>query len=183
MSVVAVAAVIGLCRLLPGINNTTVALTLLMVVLAISAGWGLAEAMVASVAAVLGFNFFFLPPVGTLTINDPQNLVAFLAFLMTSITASQLAERARRRTAESEARRLEIERLYELVQGMMLSGSPGKTIREFVHRVVQVFGCDGAAFYYRVEEEVVRSGPATKIVSDHDLMALAEVARTCRSPG
>jgi two-component system sensor histidine kinase KdpD len=174
-SVGAVAAVIGLCRLAATVNNTTVALTMLMVILAISARWGLAEATLAAVAAVLGFNFFFLPPVGTFTINDPQNLVAFLAFLATAITASQLAERARRRTAESEARRLEIERLYDLVQGMMLGGTPGKTIREFVHRVVQVFGCDGAAFYYRAGNEVVRSGPATKPVFDHELIALAEV--------
>jgi two-component system sensor histidine kinase KdpD len=175
VSVVAVAAVVGLCRLAPRVNNTTVALSLLMVILAISARWGLAEATVAAVAAVLGFNFFFLPPIGTLTINDPQNLVAFLAFLATAITASQLAERARRRTAESEERRLEIERLYNLVQGMMLGGTPAKTIHEFVHRVVQVFGCDGAAFYYQPKNEMVRSGPATKPVSDHELIALAEV--------
>jgi two-component system sensor histidine kinase KdpD len=175
VSVVAVAAVTALFRLLLHVNNTTVALTLLMVILAISARWGLVEATVASVAAVLGFNFFFLPPVGTFTINDPQNFVAFLAFLVTAVTASQLAERARRRTAESEERRLEIERLYELVQGMMLGGTPGKTIREFVHRVVQVFGCDGAVFYYRPAEEIVRSGPATGPVTDHDMKVLAEV--------
>jgi two-component system sensor histidine kinase KdpD len=174
-SVIAVTAAIGLCHLLPKVNNTTVALTLLLVILGISAQWGLAEATVAAVAAVLGFNFFFLPPVGALTINDPQNFVAFLAFLVTAVTASQLAERARRRTAEAEERRLEIERLYDLVQGMMLGGTPSKTIREFVHSVVQVFGCDGAAFYYRQGEEIVRSGPATKPVSDHDLIALAEV--------
>jgi two-component system sensor histidine kinase KdpD len=146
-----------------------------MVILAISARWGLVEATVAAIVAVLGFNFFFLPPVGTLTISDPQNLIAFLAFLATAVTASQLAERARRRTAEAEARRLEIERLYDLVQGMMMGGTAAKTIREFVHRVVQVFGCDGAAFYYRPGDEIVRSGPATKPVSDHDLLAMAEV--------
>src|SRR5438309_3890298 len=113
VSLVAVAAVIGVYRVLVAVNSTTVALTLLIVILAISARWGLAEATVASLAAVLGFNYFFLPPVGTLTIQDPQNWIALLAFLATAVTPSQLAERARRRTAESEERRLEIERLYE----------------------------------------------------------------------
>ena len=98
---------------------------------------------------MLGFNFYFLPPVGTLTIQDPQNWVALVAFLVTAVTASQLSARARRRAAEAEARRLEIERLYALVQAMMLSGNARKTIREFVNRVVQVFGCGAAAFYYR----------------------------------
>ena len=72
------------------VNNTTVALTLLLVILGISTKWGLAEASVASVVASLGFNYFFLEPVGTFTIQDPQNLVALLVFLITAITTSQL---------------------------------------------------------------------------------------------
>jgi len=170
-----VAAVMVLYRLVP-VNNTTVALSLLLAVLGISAWWGLTAAILASVVAMLGFNYYFLPPVRTFTIQDPQNWVALVAFLVTSVTASQLAERARRRAAEAEARRVESERLYELVQAMMLRGSPENTIREFVHNVVRVFGYSGAAFYYRPTQEIVRSGGETKVVSDHDLMAAAEVA-------
>ena len=92
-----VAAILALYHLWLGVNNTTVALTLLLVVLGISARWGLAEATVASLAAALGFNVYFLPPYGKLTIEDPQNWVALGAFLMTAVTASQLSERARRR--------------------------------------------------------------------------------------
>src|SRR5262249_56159380 len=84
------------------VNSTTVALTLLLAILAISAQWGLAEASLASVVAVLEFNYYFLPPVGTLTIADPQNWVALVAFLVTSVTASHLSPRPRRRAAEAE---------------------------------------------------------------------------------
>jgi len=52
-----------------------------------------------------------------------------------------------------------------------------------VHRVVQVFGCQGAAFYYRPAQEVVRSGPETKAVSDHDLAAAAEIEDVSIDPG
>jgi len=156
------------------VNSTTVALSLLLVVLGVSARWGLAEATAASIVAVLGLNYFFLEPVGTFTIEDPQNWVALAAFLVTAVTASQLSERVRRRAAEAEARRLEIERLYELVQGMMSSATVRRTIREFVHRVVQVFGCRAAAFYYRHGEEFFRSGPESEPVSNHDLLAAAE---------
>ena len=173
-SVLIIAAILALYRTLP-VNNTTVALTLLLAILGMSAGWGLAEATVASLVAVVGFNYWFLPPVGTLTIQDPQNWVALLAFLVTAVTASQLSVRARRRTAEAEARRLEIERLYALVQAMMLSGSARKTIREFVSKVVQVFGCSGAAFYYRPTDEIFRSGAESNPVSDHDLRVAAEL--------
>ena len=174
-SVLAVAAILALYRLVLSVNNTTVALSLLLVVLGVSARWGLAEATVASIVAVLGLNYYFLEPVGTFTIEDPQNWVALVAFLVTAVTASQLSERVRRRAAEAEERRLEIERLYELVQAMMLGGNARRTIREFVQRVVQVFGCDAAAFYYRPGEEFFRSGPESNPVTDHDLLAAAEV--------
>jgi two-component system sensor histidine kinase KdpD len=174
-SVLVVAATMAIYKLFLPVNNTTVALSLLLVVLGISAWWGLAEATFASVVAMLGFNYYFLPPVRTFTIQDPQNWVALIAFLVTAVTASQLAERARRRAAEAEARRMESERMYQLVQAMMLRGTPSSTIREFVHNVVRVFECAGAAFYYRPTQEIVRSGAETKPVSDHDLTAVAEV--------
>jgi len=174
-SLAVVVAIVVLYRDFIRVNQTTVALTLLLAVLGISARWGLGEATVASVAAMLGFNFYFLPPVGTLTVDDPQNWVALLAFLATAVTASQLSGRARRRTAEAEARRREIEQLYSLVQAMMLSGSARRTIREFVNRVVQVFGCEAAAVYYQPTGEFFRSGPESAPVKDHDLLAAAEV--------
>jgi two-component system sensor histidine kinase KdpD len=173
-SVLIIAAILALYRALP-VNNTTVALTLLLAILGVSARWGLAEATVASLVAVFGFNYWFLPPLGTLTIQDPQNWVALLAFLVTAVTASQLSARARRRAAEAEARRLEIERLYALVQAMMLSGNARQTIREFVSRVVQVFGCGAAAFYYRPTDEIFRSGAESQPISDHDLRVAAEL--------
>jgi two-component system sensor histidine kinase KdpD len=175
VSVALVAAILAGYRGLLHVNNTTVALTLLLAILGVSARWGLAEATVASVVAVLGFNFYFLPPMGTLTIQDSQNWVAFVAFLVTAVTASQLSAYARRRTAEAEARRLEVERLYELVQGTMLTGNARKTIREFLQKMMQVYGCHAAAFYYRPTEEIFRSGPESASVSDHNLRAAAEL--------
>ena len=174
-AVLAVAATLALYRFLIPVNATTVALSLLLLVLAVSARWGLAEATLASLVAVLGLNYFFLPPVGTFTIQDPQNWVALIAFMVTAVTASQLSARVRRRAAEAEARRLEIERLYTLVQAMILTGNARRTIREFVQTVVKVFGCEAAAFYYQPGAEFFRSGPESSPVSDHDLLAAAEV--------
>ena len=57
----------------------------------------------ASVLGMLCFNFFFLPPIYSFTIEDPQNWVALAAFLITAITAGHLSERAKRRAAAAEA--------------------------------------------------------------------------------
>src|SRR5947209_17563065 len=95
-------------KLIP-VNATTAALTFLLAVLLIATVWGLAEGVTTSVAAVLAFNFFFLAPVRTFTVEDPQNWVALLAFLITAITASQLSAKAQRRAVEAQRSRRETE--------------------------------------------------------------------------
>jgi two-component system sensor histidine kinase KdpD len=65
---------------------------------------------------------------------------------------------------------------------MMLSGNARKTIREFVGRVVQVFGCGAAAFYYRPTDEIFRSGAESKPVSDHDLHVAADLEDVSMDP-
>ena len=76
------------------VNATTVALSFLLVVLFVATLWGSRPALLASVLAVLCFNFFFLPPVGTFTIADPDNWVALGVFLAVAMTAGQLSARA-----------------------------------------------------------------------------------------
>ncbi len=71
------------------------ALSFLLVVLFTAAYSGIGPAILAALASMLCFNFFFLEPVGTFTIHDPQNWVALFAFLVTAIIASQLSSAAR----------------------------------------------------------------------------------------
>ena len=80
-------------------NTTTVALTFLLVVLVTAATSRLRVAVITSIAAMLCFNFFFLPPLGTLTISDPQNWIALAVFLAVSLVASNLSAAARDREA------------------------------------------------------------------------------------
>ena len=93
----------------------------LVAVLLASAYWGLRYAVVMAIGATAAFNFFFLPPVGTFTIADPQNWVALFAFLVTALVASDLAERARRQAEGAKQRRREVERLFALSQRLLAS--------------------------------------------------------------
>ena len=81
-------------------NPTTVALSLLLIILFVAASSRLWVAALASVVAALTFDFFFLPPVGTFNINDPQDWVAFFAFITVSLVASNLSSVARSREHE-----------------------------------------------------------------------------------
>ncbi len=84
VAVFSIAAFTGVLKLLGGhVNATTVALALLLDVLFIATRWGSLPALVASVLAMLCFNFFFLPPFGTFTIAAWDNWIALAAFLIT----------------------------------------------------------------------------------------------------
>jgi two-component system sensor histidine kinase KdpD len=110
------------------LNPTTIALAFLLGILGISASWGLRQAVFMSVIATLAFNYFFLPPIGTFTIADPQNWIALFAFLVTAVTASELSERARRGTRSAVERRQELERLYAFSQLLLSSDNPAELL-------------------------------------------------------
>lgn len=150
------------------VNATTVALSLLLGILAIATAWGLPEAIVASLAGMLSFNYFFLPPVGTLTISDPQNWVALFTFLVTSVVASQLSARAKRQALEATRRQHEMERLYTLSRNLMLSDNQPVSGR-IPYQIAQVFDAAGAAFYDRSADAVYRAGPQDVPLADDRL--------------
>ncbi len=126
-----VVALTAALKLLGGrVNSTTVALALLMAVLFIAARMERGPALVASALAAFCFNFFFLPPFGTLHISEPENWVALSAFLLTAVVAGQLSTRARRRAEEAEAGRMEIERLYEELRAAFERASHAEALRQ-----------------------------------------------------
>ncbi|MGH9704687.1 MAG: sensor histidine kinase, partial [Candidatus Acidiferrales bacterium] len=145
-------------KILP-VNSTTVALTLVLAVLAVATAWGIAVAVFMSVVAMLAFNFYFLPPVGTLTIADPQNWVALFVFLAVSVMASQLASRARRRTVEASSRRREVEKLYAFSQVLLETGNVIELLNRIPSRIVDSFEVGAAALYLDGKQKVYRSGP------------------------
>ncbi|HSB64867.1 MAG TPA: DUF4118 domain-containing protein [Thermoanaerobaculia bacterium] len=97
-----------------GANATTVGFVYLVVVLFTAARLGFAASATASLAATACYNYFFLPPVGTWTIAAPANWVALTAFLLASVLVSRLVASEQRRAEEAEARRNEMEALYDL---------------------------------------------------------------------
>src|SRR5215213_1828278 len=112
------------------INSTTVALGLLIVVLLVATGWGSRPAVLASLLGVVCFNFFYLPPVGRLSIEEPDNWIALFAFLVTAVTAGQLWARARRQAEEAEVGRREIERLYTELRDAFERTSQAKALEQ-----------------------------------------------------
>jgi two-component system sensor histidine kinase KdpD len=101
----ATAIATDLLRDIATVSTTTVALVFLLIVLGTATFARLRIAVVASVVSTLIFNFFFLQPVGTFAIADPQNWVVLAVYLAVAVVASKLSasaqDRARMHLAET----------------------------------------------------------------------------------
>ena len=96
-SVAYVLCAVGLGMLLDRfmfVQNIAMVFLLAILTSAVTAGFG--PALFACLLSALAFNFFFLPPVYTLTIADPESVVAFSFFLVVALTASNLTARVQR---------------------------------------------------------------------------------------
>jgi two-component system, OmpR family, sensor histidine kinase KdpD len=171
-AVVIVAAIVFACHFAVHVNPTTVALAFVIAVVIISANWGLRPAIFLALLATLAFNYYFLPPIGTLTIADPQNWVALFAFLVTAIIASQLAERARHEAQSANERRTEAERLYKFSQLLLSSENIAELLNTIPRYIVDSFGVDAAAISLSNRQDVYRSS-ADRVLDRHDLHLVA----------
>ena len=161
------------------VNPTTVALTLLLFILLLAAEWGLRYAVVISVVATALYNFFFLPPMGTFTIADPQNWLALLAFLVTAIVASRLSEQARAEASDARARQREMEALFRLSREFLETESVSSLVTSIPAAVASITGATSALFYLLEGDRLYQAG--SKTVSEIELPHLHQLAASLNS--
>ena len=153
------------------VNQTTVALSFLLAILAVSAVWGMVVPVVMSVAAMLLFNYFFLPPIGTFTIADPQNWVALFAFLFTSIMGSQLSARIRKEANAAHGRRRELERLYAFSQKLLGEGNVIQLMNAIPNFLVDTFEAGAAELFVPQKDKFYRSGYGAAQIDEEQMKA------------
>jgi two-component system, OmpR family, sensor histidine kinase KdpD len=95
-------------------------------VLLVSAYWGVAMGLFSALLSAAAFNFFHIPPTGEFTIADGRNWVALASFTIVAIVVSTIAELARSRALEAEARRHEADLAAALAREL-LAGSDTRT--------------------------------------------------------
>lgn len=158
------------------VNPTTVALSLLLLVLVLAAEWGLRYAIVISIAAAACYNFFFLPPFDTFTIADTQNWLALLAFLATSIIASRLAQRVRDEADDAKARQRELDMLLRLSRELLQSESAATLMSSLPASVVSITSAIGGSLYLVEGDRLYQAGSTS--LSEIELPHLATLAKT-----
>jgi two-component system sensor histidine kinase KdpD len=150
ISAAGIALVITGSRLfVPGINQTTVGFSFLLIVLIASSTSGLGPGIFASIAGMLSFNYFFLPPIGAFTIQDPQNWIALTAFLFTAIIASHLSSKAQSRAIAAERRGKEIEKLYQLSRAIISIPETETVAASLANYIVDTFAASYCSILFR----------------------------------
>jgi len=161
------------------VNPTTVALTLLLLVLFLAARWGLRYAVATSVAATLAYNFYFLPPIGTFTIGDPQNWLGIFVFLTVAVVGSRLSERAREEAEDARRRQRELEVLYGLSRQLLQAENVASLLNAISPAIMLVTRADSIVLYLLDGDRRYMAGETSSIQMDD--IGLRQLAQTLPS--
>jgi two-component system sensor histidine kinase KdpD len=126
-------------------DPTTVALVLLLVVFGTATLSRLSVAVGTSIVATVLLNYFFFPPIGTLSISDPQHWVALVAFVVTAVVASQLSSAAQQRAREAVESRREVTRLFDLSRDILLTTDSDDALPALSRHVARRFDLEAIA--------------------------------------
>lgn len=141
-------------------NSTTAGMVFLVLVVWSATQAGFALSLYLAALCAVAFDYYFLPPVHTLQMAGAQQWVPLLAFAVSSLVVSRVAERARRQTKRAEQRQHDLEQLYELSQEMMLHDDTTSLVRELPRLISRTFSLEGVVLYVRGHDRFYASPAA-----------------------
>jgi two-component system sensor histidine kinase KdpD len=122
-----------------------VALLFFLVVLLTSTVWGYPAGLFTAVLAVLLLNFFFVPPLHTITVHEPRAVVSLLLFLAVAAIGASMLALLRRQVALAQSREAEANALLEVSQALAAAPSPQHVLEALCAAVARSLGADGCA--------------------------------------
>jgi two-component system sensor histidine kinase KdpD len=165
---------VALLKLFPGLNDSTIALVLLISVFLSAWIWQSGPGVLAAILATAAFNFFFLPPLYTFTIQDPRNVAALFVFLASGLLIGRLSSLARRRLVEVEAERRDLTMLTQLSQAFLADTNRESLLGVVVDRLRRAVQCDQVSLWLgdeagKVSEAISTPGSSVR----RDLVEIA----------
>jgi two-component system sensor histidine kinase KdpD len=169
--IVAVALAIGLV-LQQFLGISSVGLVFLTAVLVSAIGYGLWPSLFACLVSVLTYNFFFLPPLYTFTIADPENVVALFFFAVVAVIASNLTARVRAQALTARQRAKTTEDLYLFSRKLAGAVTLDDLLWATAYQVALMLKVSVMLLLPEEESLVVRAGyPPEDMLDDADLAA------------
>jgi two-component system sensor histidine kinase KdpD len=134
-------------------HPATAGMVFLVVVVVTATQAGLFISLYSAVLCAIAFDYFFLPPFHTFILAGPQEWVSMCTFVISSILAGRVAERARKQKEEAEQRREDVERLFQISQEMILHQDAASLIRDLPHLLKRIFSLESVALYVQDRDE------------------------------
>ncbi len=134
-------------------------------VLPIAVAFGLAYAVLVSIASMLAFNWFFLPPVHTFTLSDSRNWFALAVYVVTAVVVSGLAASARRRATEAEQREVETALLADVATSLLEGGDVAGQLDSISARVAAILRARSASIVIGADHEPTTTGAPIELVA------------------
>jgi two-component system, OmpR family, sensor histidine kinase KdpD len=143
-AVIPIGLTLALLPFRDALSLSTILLAFLLGVVATSLVGGLFPAIATSLVAGLLVNFYFVPPVGTFTIAEPENAFAIVAFVIVGSVVATIVDRSAALTQEAARRRAEATVLASLSAGVL---GRGNGVRALLEQACETFGMRSAALF------------------------------------
>ncbi|HYZ21311.1 MAG TPA: sensor histidine kinase KdpD [Rhodopila sp.] len=154
------------------LNASNIALVFLTAILAGAVLHGLGPSLFASFIAVLAYNFFFLPPLYTFTIADPENVVGLFFFAVVAVVASNLAARVRSQAVAARQRARATDDLYQFSRKLTAAVTLDDLLWATAHQIALMLKVRVVLLLPEGGSIAVRAGyPPEDMLDDADLAA------------
>ena len=134
--------------------------------------WGFGPSILVSVLSVLAFDFFFVPPFLTFTVDDTQYIFTFVVLLLVGIIISYLTSRIRLQTEAARERERQTAALYALGKDLAVANDLTSYIRAIIQRIRETFELDTMIFLPDAQNKgALKPFPSNAVVNEKEFAA------------
>jgi len=155
----------------------------LVPVIIVATRWGIWPATLASIASMAEADFFFFPPIFSFQVEDPQEVIDLLLFLVVALVSSNLASRLRHETETLRQRERDIQNLYDFSRRLAACFTVSELVSAIENYLSQTLGQPAVFFTAKNDGQLEppRSGSVPKLVKENATSAVAAAGRSARS--
>jgi two-component system, OmpR family, sensor histidine kinase KdpD len=157
LMVAGIVALAMACAYIAHVDATVAAIVLLLSVLLAGVYSKRTEALAASITATLCLDYFFIPPIGRVTIADAQGCVILAVFLCVSLVATNRSSQLRKQHDALVAQQIESEKLHALSRAILMSNAGEHLRRLLVNKCMELFGFSESVLFEIATGEFYRS--------------------------
>ena len=145
--------------------------------------WGIWPATLASIASMAEADFFFFPPIFSFQVEDPQEVIDLLLFLVVALVSSNLASRLRQETETLRQRERDIHNLYDFSRRLAACFTVSELVSAIENYLSQTLGQPTVFFAAKNDGQLEppRSGSVPKVVKEHTALAITAAGQSVRS--